>query len=94
MLSELYQYGVTPEELKAQTAGAHVGQILSAKLSDMEVIFEAFREFTKEKYITLEELLDVLCQVADRSDLLRDSTMVLDGYTALHRSSTALSESF
>ena len=52
MLSELYQYGVTPEELKAQTAGAHVGQILSAKLSDMEVIFEAFREFTKEKYIT------------------------------------------
>ena len=81
MLSELYQYGVTPEELKAQTAGEHVGQILSAKLSDMEVIFEAFREFTKEKYITLEELLDVLCQVADRSALLRDSTMVLDGYT-------------
>lgn len=47
----------------------------------MEVIFEAFREFTKEKYITLEELLDVLCQVAERSELLRDSVMVLDGYT-------------
>ena len=42
----------------------------------MEVIFEAFREFTKEKYITLEELLDVLCQVADQSALLKDSTMV------------------
>ena len=67
MLSELYQYGATPEDLKAQTAGEHVGQILAAKLSDMEVIFEAFREFTKEKYITLEELLDVLCQVADQS---------------------------
>ena len=65
MLSELYQYGATPEDLKAQTAGEHVGQILAAKLSDMEVIFEAFREFTKEKYITLEELLDVLCRVAD-----------------------------
>ena len=81
MLSELYQYGATPEDLKAQTAGEHVGQILAAKLSDMEVIFEAFREFTKEKYITLEELLDVLCQVADQSALLKDSTMVLDGYT-------------
>ena len=81
MLSELYQYGATPEDLKAQTAGEHVGQILAAKLSDMEVIFEAFREFTKEKYITLEELLDVLCQVADKSALLKDSTMVLDGYT-------------
>lgn len=42
MLSELYQYGATPEDLKAQTAGEHVGQILAAKLSDMEVIFEAF----------------------------------------------------
>ncbi len=81
MLSELYQYGATPEDLKAQTAGEHVGQILAAKLSDMEVIFEAFREFTKEKYITLEELLDVLCRVADQSVLLKDSTMVLDGYT-------------
>ena len=81
MLSELYQYGATPEDLKAQTAGEHVGQILAAKLSDMEVIFEAFREFTKEKYITLEELLDVLCRVADQSALLKDSTMVLDGYT-------------
>ena len=81
MLSELYQYGATPEDLKIQSAGDGVGQILSAKLSDMEVIFEAFREFTKEKYITLEELLDVLCQVAERSELLRDSVMVLDGYT-------------
>ena len=42
MLSELYQYGATPEDLKAQTAGEHVGQILAAKLSDMDVIFEAF----------------------------------------------------
>ena len=81
MLSELYQYGATPEDLKIQSAGDGVGQILSAKLSDMEVIFEAFREFTKEKYITLEELLDVLCQVAERSELLKDSVMVLDGYT-------------
>lgn len=54
----------------------------------MEVIFEAFREFTKEKYITLEELLDVLCQVAERSELLKDSVMVLDGYTGFTRSST------
>ena len=47
----------------------------------MDVIFEAFREFTKEKYITLEDLLDVVCRVADQSALLKDSTMVLDGYT-------------
>ena len=35
----------------------------------------------RERYITAEELLDVLCRVAERSRLLRDSVLVLDGYT-------------
>ena len=64
MLSELYQYGVSPEALKEQANREGVSRILSAKLSDMEVLFRAFQEFTKERYITSEELLDVLCRVA------------------------------
>lgn len=81
MLSEFYQYGVTPELLKDQMQKDGVGQVLMRKLEDMNVIYEAFREFTKERYITMEELLDVLCSVADRSELLKDSVLVLDGYT-------------
>ena len=81
MLSEFYQYGVTPELLTEQMEKDGVSRILRQKLEDMNVIFEAFREFTKERYITMEELLDVLCRVADQSGLLRDSVLVLDGYT-------------
>jgi len=81
MLSEFYQYGVTPEILTEQMEKDGVSRILHRKLEDMNVIFEAFRAFTKERYITMEELLDVLCRVADQSRLLRDSVLVLDGYT-------------
>lgn len=47
----------------------------------MNVIYRAFQAFMRERYITAEELLDVLCRVAERSRLLRDSVLVLDGYT-------------
>lgn len=81
MLSEFYQYGVTPEILKEQTGKEGMSRILVRKLEDMHVIYEAFRSFTKERYITMEEVLDVLCTVVGRSELLRDSVVVLDGYT-------------
>ncbi len=81
MLSEFYQYGVTPEILSEQMGKEGMSRILVRKLEDMHVIFDAFREFTKERYITMEELLDVLCGVAGRSELLKDSVIVLDGYT-------------
>lgn len=81
MLSEFYQYGVTPEILREQMEKDGMSKILVRKLEDMNVMYEAFRDFTKERYITMEELLDVLCTVVGRSELLRDSVLVLDGYT-------------
>ncbi|MBQ1190019.1 MAG: exodeoxyribonuclease V subunit gamma, partial [Lachnospiraceae bacterium] len=81
MLSEFYQYGVTPEILAEQMEKEGMSRILVRKLEDMNVIFDAFREFTKERYITMEELLDVLCGVVGCSELLKDSVIVLDGYT-------------
>ncbi len=81
MLSEFYQYGVTPERLAEQCAKDDVSRILERKLEDMRVIYEAFRAFTKEKYITMEELLDVLCGVIGRSALMKHSVLALDGFT-------------
>ena len=80
-LSEFYQYGVTPELLKEQMEKEGMSRILIKKLEDMNVIYRAFQSFTKERYITMEELLDVLCQVAGMSGLLKDSILALDGYT-------------
>ena len=79
MLSEFYQYGVGPEQLEAvrQTASPLLGE----KLKDLEVLYQAFRQETEERYITDEELLDVLCRVLPRSERIRSSVIALDGYT-------------
>lgn len=81
MLSELYQYGVTPEILKEQMGKDGISRVLTRKLEDMNVMYRAFQEFIRERYITMEELLDRLCEVCGRSKLLKGSVIALDGYT-------------
>jgi len=79
MLSELYQYGIQPQDLKV--AQVNAGPLLKEKLKDFEVIFTAFQEAIAERFITSEEILDVLCRVLPDSQLIRNSVITLDGYT-------------
>ncbi len=80
MLSELYQYGVTPEMLNGEMT-EHVSPVLKQKLLDISVIYQGFKDYIKEKYITTEEILDVLCGALPRSELIKNSVITLDGYT-------------
>ena len=80
MLSELYQYGVTPEMLKENTPET-VSPMLKQKLSDIAVVYQGFKDYIKDQYITAEEILDVLCRVLPKSKLLKNSVITLDGYT-------------
>lgn len=57
------------------------GPLLCEKLHDISVVYEAFQQEIQEKYITAEEILDVLCRVLPRSELIRKSVVTLDGYT-------------
>lgn len=80
LLSELMQYGVTPDklsEIKKLTASP----VLSAKLNDTELIYRAFNNYKKEKYISAEQILEVLAEVADKSQLLDNSVICFDGFT-------------
>ncbi len=54
---------------------------LYCKLCDIQVLYRAFHEYLAEQYITAEELLEVLCRVAEHSELIRGSVIVLDGFT-------------
>ena len=56
-------------------------KLLCNKLKDMKIIFNAFNEYRKEKYITSEEILDVLYRNIEKSELLRGTTIVIDGFT-------------
>lgn len=80
MLSELYQYGITPEMLDEKLSEAK-SPMLRQKLMDISVIYKAFQEYIKDRYITTEEILDVLCRHLNESEMIRDSVITLDGYT-------------
>lgn len=83
VISEFMQYGISaPEvgEMAACAAGAGQGG-LAARLADLQLLYQAFLEDRKERYLTGEETLDLLAEAVPRSDLLKDSVVVFDGFT-------------
>lgn len=81
MLSELYQYSIGEEELEAMIAAAENRPLLEAKLKDLRLIYCAFRDFLLDKYITAEEIMDVLHDALGKSLLIQNSVVCLDGFT-------------
>ena len=51
------------------------------KLADIRLLYRGFTDYLQEKYITKEELLDVLSCEVEKSERLKNSTVVLDGFT-------------
>lgn len=81
IISEFTQYDIGPEELDRMLDEAKDDPSLFWKLQDIRKLYEGFQEYLSEKYITREELLDVLCSVLGESGILRGSVVALDGFT-------------
>ena len=81
VISEFTQYDVGEEEIcrVMETAGEESN--LSCKLEDILKLYLGFSEYLDKKYITKEELLDVLSREIGKSEILKDSTVALDGFT-------------
>lgn len=81
LISEMYQYSVTGEDLGKIKDNIKDRPMLSNKLSDIITIYNAFKEYLEKKYITQEEVLDVLCDVIYDSELIKNSLISFDGFT-------------
>ena len=81
VISELTQYNIGPEGMDTMLDAVPEESYLYYKLQDIQTVYQAFEEFLEDKYITKEELLDVLCSAAARSDILKNSVVALDGFT-------------
>ncbi len=81
IISEFTQYDIGEEELERVMEAAGAGSGLYYKLQDIKLLYRGFTEYLKKKYITKEELLDVLSGEIKKSGLLKNSTIVLDGFT-------------
>ena len=81
VISEFTQYDIGEEELDRMMEQAGEGTSLYYKLSDLKKVYEGFYAYLEEKYITREEILDLLCERVPQSAILRDSIIALDGFT-------------
>lgn len=81
VISEFTQYGIGFEELDAFLETLEPESYLYYKLQDIRKVYEGFERYLADKYITKEELLDVLSDTVPRSAILKDSVVVLDGFT-------------
>jgi len=81
VISELLQYSISPEQLTDMEALAANRPMLRNKMKDIQTIYQGFQDFMREKYITPEEILDLLCDVIDKSVFMKECTIVFDGFT-------------
>ena len=80
-ISEMMQYNITPQQLEDCMRNEKFSAVLSSKLQDVHVMYQGFVDFLQGHFITNEELLHVLISMADESEILKDSVMVLDEFT-------------
>jgi len=81
LISELTQYNISPEELSDIISTQGENTSFSYKMKDVLTMYEGFLEFMQGHYVTAEEILGLLCEVAHESALLKNSILIFDGYT-------------
>lgn len=81
VISEFTQYDIQGETLERLLMESETANNFHYKLKEIKTIYEGFQDYLKEKYITGEEVLDILCDIAPKSKILKDSIVVLDGFT-------------
>lgn len=86
-ISELYQYGISPDKLSEVIEKSGTHKNTSMKLKDIQLIYSEFQNYVNRMngaegaYITKEEVLSKLCEVIDKSEIIKNSEIYLDGFT-------------
>lgn len=81
VISEFTQYDIGEEEIEDLMETLGKESRLYYKLQDIKILYRGFTEYLDKKYITKEELLDVLGRKVKESKILKNSTVVMDGFT-------------
>ncbi len=83
MISEFMQYGLGVEDVKslADYAGQNGQGALESRLQDLAALYQGFLDYEKDRFITGEEMLDLLAEGITQSKLIRESVVIFDGFT-------------
>ena len=92
MLSELFQYSVGSAQIEESRLKVGETTILGKKLKDIQILYDAFKDYMADTYMTAEELLSVLADRISFSDQLKGSRVYVDNFTGFTPSQYRLLE--
>lgn len=81
LVSELMQYDIQPAKVDDLISRSEDKPLLAYKLKDIRLVYQEFTGYLRERYMTAEEVLDVLCDKIGDSRLMKNCQVVLDGFT-------------
>ncbi len=81
MIAELYQYGIGEDTVNRIIDVSEKKPLLKAKIDDVSVIYKAFKKYLEDKFVTSEEILEILYKIIPKSNLIKNSEIYLDGFT-------------
>lgn len=80
-ISEFMQYGIGVGDMDKLISFSEKRGGLYYKLKDLAVLYEGFLDYIQGRFITTEETLGVLQNALQRSDIVKDSVVIFDGFT-------------
>lgn len=80
-LSEFMQYSISPDDIEDLIKKSGDNDALKAKLADLKLLYEGFVKECSDKYITGEEMLDLLAERIPLSKKLSGAYVFFDGFT-------------
>ena len=88
MLSELDQYACTPDQLTelSYSLNTEGHKKISDKLSDISLLYGAYKNELSSRFYTCEDLLSALQKKLEESGLLKNSYVFFDGFTGFTHS--------
>lgn len=81
IISEMQQYGISPDGMETFIAGSSGRRGLQARLEDVQKLYRAYVEFQQGSYRTGETMYPILTCRLKESRLFRNVVVVLDGFT-------------
>lgn len=81
VIAEFYQYGIGTAELERMLEAAEGHTRLTAKLKDIKLIFDGFRDFINGRFIMNEEIMELLCERGPEAKVLKGACVCFDGFT-------------
>lgn len=80
LLSELYQYEISPGQLD-EISKEQGNTVVGRKLQEVSLVYQAFEDYIRNHYIVAEQMTGLLSQVVMDSELLKNSVIYFDGFT-------------